>query len=357
MLSMLKLMVCPPMLSKVNALSLFALICHGYIILIMDNVLVLFETDPAFRQELTGILSGFRVIFNESEKTASIDAEIAKNTTIIFGNPKTEFLMLCPRLKWIQLQTAGADGYVGGVLAETVQLSCATGGYGHAVSEHMVALTFELLKKLHFYRDEQSRGRWQSRGLVKSIEGATVLVVGLGDIGAAYARRMKALGSYVIGVRRNAQTKPDFLDELLLSNQFEEALPRSDVVALIVPGTKETSGLIGRSQLAKMKQGSVIINAGRGSAIDTEALCDSLESGPLAGAGLDVTDPEPLPPGHRLWKLENAVITPHVAGGRYMSETGQYVMKLNLENARRFVRGEPLESLVDFNTGYRILRG
>jgi phosphoglycerate dehydrogenase-like enzyme len=146
------------------------------------------------------------------------------------------------------------------------------------------------------------------------------------------------------------------VDELLLPSQLEEALPRADVVAMAVPGTKDTAGLIGRTQLAKMKKGAVIINAGRGSGIDTEALCDALESGNLGGAGLDVTEPEPLPPNHRLWKLENAVITPHVAGFRFMKETGEYIMKLNLENARRFVLTEPLESLVDYKTGYSIPR-
>jgi len=322
----------------------------------MDNALVLFKTEPAFREELKSVLGGYRIVFSESDDTSSIDAETAGNTTIIFGNPETGFFRLCPRLKWLQLQSAGTDGYTGGELDENVLLTCATGGYGHAVSEHMVALTFELLKKLHLYRDEQSKASWQSRGKVKSIEGAVVLIVGLGDIGASYGRRMKALGAYVIGVRRTIHSKPGYIDELLLSDQIDEALPRADVVALIVPGTKETAGLIGRLQLAKMKRDAVIINAGRGSAIDTEALCDVLESGALGGAGLDVTDPEPLPPEHRLWKLENAVITPHVAGGRYMSETGEYIMELNLQNARRFVRGETLESLVDYRTGYRIPR-
>ena len=323
----------------------------------MDNVLVLFETETGFREELKRVLSGYNIIFNESMKTASIDAKTAENVTIIFGNPRADFLALCPRLKWLQLQTSGANEYTNGVLNESVLLTSATGGYGHAVSEHMVALTLQLVKKLHLYRDEQTAGRWQPRGMVKSIQNAVIMIVGLGDIGSAYARRMKALGAYLIGVRRTAQAKPDFLDELLLSNQMEDALHRADVLALIVPGTKETSGLIARPQLAKMKKDAVIINAGRGSAIDTEALCDALEAGEIGGAGLDVTDPEPLPPGHRLWKLENAVITPHVSGGRFMEETGQYIMKLNLENARRFVSGQPLESQVDYKTGYRALAG
>ena len=320
--------------------------------IIMNTALVLFESDPDFRKELEDILTGYNIIFNESEKTDSIDAQAAENATVIFGNPSADFLKLCPRLKWLQLQSSGTNGFVTGEVNETVQLTSATGCYGHAVSEHMAAHTLALIKKLHLYRDEQSAGRWQGRGMVKSIQGAVVLVIGLGDIGARYARIMKALGSYVIGVRRTAQAKPDYVDELLLSGQMEAALPRADVVALIVPGIKENAGLIGRPQLAKMKKDAILINAGRGSAVDTEALCDALEAGTLGGAGLDVTDPEPLPPGHRLWKMENAVITPHVAGGRFMAQTYQYIMKLNLENARRFVRGEALESLVDFKTGF-----
>jgi len=322
----------------------------------MDNVLVLFETDPVFRADLKAILSDLNVVFHESGDTSSIDAETAKNTVAIFGNPKAGFLTLCPRLRWLQLQTAGANDYVNGELNESVMLSCATGVYGHAVSEHMLALTFGLLKKLHLYRDEQAFGRWKDRGKVRSIRNAVVLVIGLGDIGSAYARCMKALGAYVIGIRRTAHAKPDYVDELLLPSWLEEALPRADVIAMAVPATKETAGLISRGQLAKMKKGAVIINAGRGSGIDTNALCDALESGNLGGAGLDVTDPEPLPADHRLWKLENAVITPHVAGARFMKETGEYMMKINLENAKRFILNEPLENLVDCKTGYRIAK-
>jgi len=318
----------------------------------MDTALVLFKSDPDFRKELEGILTGYKVIFNESEKTDTIDAETAGNATVVFGNPDAVFLKRCSRLKWLQLQSSGADGYVNGEINETVQLTSATGCYGHAVSEHMAALTLATMKKLHLYRDEQTACRWKNRGAVKSIRDAVVLVIGLGDIGAEYARLMKALGSYVIGVRRSARAKPGYVDELLLAGQMEEALPRADVVTLIIPGTKDTAGLIGRAQLAKMKKDAIIINAGRGSAVDTEALCDALEAGTLGGAGLEVTDPEPLPPDHRLWKMENAIITPHVSGGRYMPQTYQYVSKFILENARRFVRGEALESLVDYKTGF-----
>jgi len=189
--------------------------------------------------------------------------------------------MLCPRLKWLQLQTAGANGYVNGELAENIMLMCTTGVFGHAVPEHMLALTFELLKKLRLYRDEQAAGRWKERGKVKSIRGAVVLVIGLGNIGSAYAQRMKALGAYVIGVRRTAHAKPDYIDELLLPPELEKTLPRADVVAMAVPGTRDTAGFMGHTQLAKMKKGAVIVNAGRGFSIDTNALCDALGSGYL----------------------------------------------------------------------------
>ncbi|GHV93652.1 dehydrogenase [Spirochaetia bacterium] len=319
----------------------------------MDKAIVLFQADASFKEQLPKILTGYEIIFNEGPDTGNIDPAAAQDTVIIFGNPSQESIKLCPRLRWIQLQSAGTDGYVNGEIGGGVLLTCASGGYGHGVSEHMVAMTFELVKKLHLYRDEQNKGRWMGRGQVKSIRGSVVLVLGLGDIGCEYAWRMKALGASVIGVRRTAQAKPDCVDEQYLTEKLDELLPRADIVALILPGVAGTAGIIGREQFAKMKEGAVIINGGRGSAIDTDALCDALESGRLGGAGLDVTMPEPLPEGHRLWKLENAVITPHVAGGRNMSETGQHIMKLNLENAARFVKEETLESLVDIKTGYR----
>ena len=318
----------------------------------MDNALVLFESDPGFRKELEGILSGYKITFNESDNTDSIDAETAGNATVIFGNPKADFLKLCTRLKWLQLQSAGTNGFVSGEVKETVQLTSATGCYGHAVSEHMLALTLAVMKKLHLYRDEQAACRWQNRGVVKSVQDAVVIAVGFGDLGTNYAKRMKALGAYVIGVDIIARPKPDYADELLLLEQLDEAIPRADVIALTIPGTKDTAGFFGQSKLAKMKKDAILINAGRGSAVDTEALCDALEANALGGAGLEVTDPEPLPPEHRLWKFENVLIPPHVAGGRYMPQTYQYIMKLNLENARRFVRGEALKSLVDYKTGF-----
>jgi phosphoglycerate dehydrogenase-like enzyme len=320
----------------------------------VDKALVLFEPDEKFRRELAGALPGYEILFHRGD-AGEIDRETAGTVALIFGNPGKDLIDRCPRLKWIQLQSAGTDGYCNGEIGPGVLLSCATGGYGHGVSEHMTAATLQVVKKLHLYRDEQNRGRWQPRGRVRSILGSTVLVLGLGDIGAEYAWRMKALGAYVIGIRRTVRAKPDCVDELYPAEKLDDILPRADILALALPGVAETRGIIGRERLARMKEGAVIVNGGRGSAIDTESLCDALESGHILGAALDVTDPEPLPAEHRLWKLEGAVITPHVAGGRNMAETAEHIMALNLENAARFVKGERLISLVDLKTGYRVL--
>ncbi|MDR1863161.1 MAG: D-2-hydroxyacid dehydrogenase [Treponema sp.] len=324
----------------------------------MDKALILFQTDEDFRKKLSSILVNYDVLFMESADpfnldSAAVDEAAAAYTAIIFGNPPADLLRRCPRLKWLQLQSAGSDNYTGGRLGPGILLTNASGVYGHAVSEHMTAMTLEIAKKLHLYRDEQAAGRWQGRGMVKSVQGAVVLVVGLGDLGSGYAWRMKGLGAYVIGLRRTAQAKPDYVDEQYQADKLDELLPRADIVCLMLPGTKDSVGLFNRERLAKMKKGAIILNGGRGSAVDTEALCDALESGALDGAGLDVTDPEPLPPEHRLWKIGNAVITPHISGGRNMSQTGAYMMDLNLKNAARFVKGEKLENLVDFKTGYR----
>ena len=322
----------------------------------MENVLVLTETDDAFRDELKSVLKNYNIIFNESHNTDSIDEKTAGQTAIIFGNPGKNFLTKCGNLKWLQLFSAGANNYVNGELPESVLLSCATGTYGHAISEYMLSYTFDLFKKIHLYRDQQKEEIWKRvPGEVKSIQGAVVLVIGLGDIGGEYAKRMKALGSYVIGVRRSISAKPDYVDEIVLSDKMNECLPRADIIALALPGTRDTANIIGKAELAKMKKDAVLINIGRGFSIDTEALCDALEAGALGGAALDVTEPEPLPKGHRLWKFSNVIITPHITGGS-MSETDQYRNALFLENARRFVSGKALKTQVDFKTGYRIYR-
>lgn len=274
----------------------------------------------------------------------------------ILGNVPAAMLHGSPALEWLQTNSAGVEAYIQpGVLAGDTLLTNATGAYGLAIAEHMLGMLLELFKKLELYRDAQKSGAWQSQGAVKAVYGSTVLVLGMGDIGGEFAARCKALGAKVIGVRRSPRPCPEYADEVHLLEDLDSLLPQADVVAITLPGTDATRGLMSRERLAKMKEGAVLLNVGRGFIVDTEALCDALERGHLSGAGVDVTDPEPLPPTHRLWNIPTAVVTPHISGFYHLRETHERIVGIFLENLRHFQAGEPLRNLVDFATGYRKL--
>ena len=275
---------------------------------------------------------------------------------VILGNVPAAMLHGSPALEWLQTNSAGVEAYIQpGVLAGDTLLTNATGAYGLAIAEHMLGMLLELFKKLELYRDAQKSGAWQSQGAVKAVYGSTVLVLGMGDIGGEFGRRCKALGAKVIGVRRSPRPCPEYADEVHLLEDLDSLLPQADVVAITLPGTDATRGLMSRERLAKMKEGAVLLNVGRGFIVDTEALCDALERGHLSGAGVDVTDPEPLPPTHRLWNIPTAVVTPHISGFYHLRETHERIVGIFLENLRHFQAGEPLRNLVDFATGYRKL--
>lgn len=275
---------------------------------------------------------------------------------VILGNVPATMLHGSPALEWLQTNSAGVEPYIQpGVLAGDTLLTNATGAYGLAIAEHMLGMLLELFKKLELYRDAQKSGAWQSQGAVKAVYGSTVLVLGMGDIGGEFAARCKALGAKVIGVRRSPRPCPEYADEVYLLEDLDSLLPQADVVAITLPGTDATRGLMSRERLAKMKEGAVLLNVGRGFIVDTEALCDALERGHLSGAGVDVTDPEPLPPTHRLWNIPTAVVTPHISGFYHLRETHERIVGIFLENLRHFQAGEPLRNLVDFATGYRKL--
>ena len=316
-------------------------------------VTVLIPTQERHRRLLEASAPDFSFHYSSPE---AVTQEELDHTDILIGNPPQGMLHGSPRLQWLQCNSAGVEPFLQpGVLHSKTLLTNATGAYGLAISEHMLGMLLEIFKKLHLYRDAQHQHQWQSLGQVRSIEGSTVLVLCIGDIGGEFARRVKALGAHVIGVRRTDTRCPDYADEVHLTADLDQLLPLADVVAVSLPGTRETAGLLDRRRIALMKEGAVVLNVGRGSIIDTEALCDALESGHLGGAGLDVTDPEPLPAGHRLWDIPNAVITPHISGFYHLPETLERIVRISAANLKAYTEGLPLKNLVDFSTGYRKL--
>lgn len=314
------------------------------------TILVTLPIDRHSQEQLEAAATGCRLIYPKPEEMTQ---DLVRSAHIILGHVSASLLAGSQNLEWLQLSSAGIGRFATDkALPPGAILTNASGTFGLAISEHMLAMLLMIQKGLHVYRDQQQEQLWQRCQASGTIEGSTTLVIGYGDIGSSFARRMKKLGSTTIGVKRHPAPKPDDLDELYQTADLDQLLPRADVVALSLPETPETHHLINRDRLAAMKQSAILLNVGRGSAIDTEALCDLLESGHLAGAGLDVTDPEPLPADHRLWKIRNVIITPHVSGGYELKITRDRMNAIAIDNLRRYLNDEPLRNVVDLDLGY-----
>ncbi len=314
------------------------------------NVLVLIPVKEGHKSQLE-VKAPSAAFTYATQETVHISQ--VQNANIIIGNVPADMIKDSKNLEWLQLESAGVGNYTNdNVLPENAVLTNASGAYGLAISEYMLGVLLELYKNLHLYRDRQADSDWSYQGSVKSIYGSTALTVGLGDIGGEFTKRLKALGAYTIGIRRTDTNKPDYLDELYFMDAFETLLPRADILALSLPATNLTQKIVNRKTLQLMKRDAVIINVGRGNAIDTDALCDALERGQISGAALDVTDPEPLPKDHRLWKIKNAVITPHISGGFSLQETHEQIIRISARNLEAFMNGKSLINVVDFSSGY-----
>ena len=314
------------------------------------NVLVLLPVEARHKEKLEAAGAGCCFAYSNPD-TVTVGQIQAAN--IILGLPMADMLKASKNLEWLQLASAGTDPYiVPGVLDPKTVLTNATGAYSKAVSEHAFALTLMLTKKLHLYRDEQRQKNWSDHGPVSSLSNSTVVVVGLGDIGRAYARLVKAMGAYVIGVKRRGGNCPEYVDELVMTQDLDSVLPRADVIMSILPNTAETRYLYTDTRFDLMKDSAVFINCGRGNAVSAEVLYRALSEHKIAAAGVDVTELEPLPVDSPLWGLENLVITPHISGGFHLPETFERIVDIAAGNLSAFLAGKELRNVVDFATGY-----
>ena len=271
-----------------------------------------------------------------------------RSASVVIGGFDTDLAPWAERVEWFQLSWAGADAFAApGVIRKDALLTNAVGAYGLAVSEHMLAQTFAMIRRFGQYARNQVRHEWRQMGAITSVEGSVVAVLGLGDIGGSYARKMKALGAYVIGVRKNDKPKPDYADEQYTLEALDDVLPRADIVAMVLPGGPATHHLMDGARLGRMKPGAYLLNVGRGNAVDLTALKKALDDGILAGAALDVTEPEPLPADDPLWDYDNVIITPHAAGNLFLPETLNRIIRIAGENLRRYIAGEPLRNVVE----------
>ncbi len=274
---------------------------------------------------------------------------------VLYGYLSPSVLPKARALKWFQSASAGVDQFCDPALWQNPDavLTNSSGVYGVTISEHMICLVLMLMRRIPEYMACAQRREWGPQMPLRSIYGSTIAVVGTGDLGTSFARRAKALGARCVrGVKRSPAPAGPCYDETYTSDRLKEAVADCDVVALCLPHTKETAGMIDASVLAAMAPRTLLVNVGRGSSVDQEALIEALNSGRLAGAALDVMVPEPLPKDHPLWSAKNLLITPHVAGNMSLGWTCEFDAQLFCENIARYRAGEPLKNTIDRTRGY-----
>jgi phosphoglycerate dehydrogenase-like enzyme len=271
----------------------------------------------------------------------------------LFGWAKPELVRAGKKLRWIQVPSAGVENCMFPELTESdITLTNAQGIYGIQLGDHVMAFILAFSRCLNLLFARQQEGIWESRDNLTSHEllGTTLLVVGLGGAGTETAKRAKAFGMHIIGLDLVEKPMPDCVDEFHSVEALDEQLPRADYVAVCCPLTHRTRKLFGAAQFARMKPTAYFVTVARGGSVDTDALVAALEKGRIAGAGLDVTDPEPLPEGHPLWSMANCIITPHCSGQSPGASGRLY--GILCENLKRFAAGKPLLNVVDKREGF-----
>ena len=261
------------------------------------------------------------------------------------------------QLRYIQSMAVGVEGCAGsiilkdrGVLVSNVQKMS-----GPQIAEHAIAMMMSLVRGLDQFHNAQREKNWDRRLMstgtgIWEIDGRTILIAGLGGIGKEVAQRANGLGMTVLATRNSSKTGPDYVDYVGLSDELNELAKRADVVVNTVPLTEKTRGMFDKAFFDAMPAHSYYISVGRGATTDQDALIEALQSGSIAGAGLDVTDPEPLPADSALWTIPRVIISPHIAARS--DKYQQRVTTLVVANLQRYLEGKPILNLVDLERGY-----
>lgn len=278
------------------------------------------------------------------------------NTDIIFGPSDARSPALvkeAQNLKWFASYYAGVDPLMKpGAFRDSIILTNGSGAYGVTIAEHMVMVSLMLLRRMPEYEAFVRNKEFRSDLMIGSLYGANIVICGTGDIGSNFAKRLRAFcPAKITGANRTGRSAEGF-DEVLPMDRLDEILPQADLLAMTLPGTKQTDNLISRERIAAMKKTALLINVGRGNCIDQTALIDALNAGQLAGAALDVFKTEPIPQDDPAWNTKNLLVTPHCSGKMTMQYTRDTLVNTFCENLRRFAEGKEMLHVVDTGLGY-----
>ena len=315
--------------------------------------IIVTDTDysPELCQLIRNTAGDNEVVFpaSQEELTEAADADVE----IVFGKCKKELLSHLPNLKWIQANSAGMDAFLYPELRKSdVVVTNAARLYGPNVADQGFALLLALTRGIHQFARRQPDHNWDRNLPTPIIEltGSTIGIVGMGGIGEFMANRAKGFDTHVIAVDAFRTDAPDNVDELMGIDQLSHLMRRSDVVMIACPLTDDTRGLINAQNLTLMKPNAYLINVARGPIVDQAALVEVLKQGKIAGAGLDVTEVEPLEKESPLWDMQNVIISPHVAG---VSQARlPRLVSLFCENLIKYISGEPMANVVQKDRGF-----
>ena len=313
------------------------------------KIVVYDRLEEDLQQMIQKAADGYTVVFPESEealKGTGFDAEI------FYGFCHERIFQFLPSLKWIQSSSAGMDNHLYPALRDSqVLLTNAAGLYGSHVADQGFALLLGLTRGIqHFVRNQDQKVWGGSKSPMVEIGGLTIGIIGMGGIGQYMASRAKGFDMFVISVDAYRNDRPNLVDELMSIEQLPDLMCRSDVVMIACPLTDETRGLINAENLDQMKPTAYLINVARGPIVDEAALIDVLQRRKIAGAGLDVTETEPLSQESPLWELDNVILTPHAAGGS--QHRPRRTVEFFCQNLKKYFNKESLENLVDKRLGF-----
>jgi phosphoglycerate dehydrogenase-like enzyme len=268
------------------------------------------------------------------------------------GSPGRDVIQAARKLKWVQIGQAGVELFL---YPEIVDSKIVMTNYratsAPGIADHAFGMLLAFTRKINLFVSNRPQEIWERRPYqLLELDGKTAVVIGMGGIGSQVSKRAAAFGMKVVGVDPKDLPPTPFASRIVYPDRLDDVLPLADVVFVCAPDTPQTRGMIGARQFALMKQGVFFIAVSRGTLYDTKALIQALESKHVAAAGLDVTELEPLPKGHPLWKFDNVIVTPHIAtqcDGEFPRQ-----MEVLKDNLRRFANGERLRNVVDKQAGY-----
>ena len=267
-----------------------------------------------------------------------------------------QMLRAAPKtLRWYCCSFAGVDPYCkdDGVFQNPDCILTNSNVYGVTIAEHVVMVTLMLLRRMPEYQQIMGERGWYNQLPIRSIRDNEFTLLGTGNIGSRVAELLRGMGAgKIIGVSRSGKAQPGLYDQVYPISELENVLKDTKNLIMSLPGTAETIRILDRERIALLPSGAYVINVGRGTAIDQEALMEALNSGRLAGAALDVMDPEPLPQDHPLWTTKNLILTPHVSGNMTLGYTRNENVRLFCQDLRNYAAGRPLQGYVDRKRGY-----